>query len=82
MSVSFLERYYSDMTWQGRVMVMEIFHMAASLSDPSWTVGKTANFFGVSIGLASENLKLADAIHSNEKLMSVETRKEALRKLK
>lgn len=82
MSVSFTERYYSDNTWQGRVLVMEIFHMAAILSDPNWTVGKTANFFGVSIGLASENLRLADAIHANERLMLVPTRTEALRKLR
>lgn len=61
---------------------MEIFHMAATLSDASWTVGKTASFFGVSIGLASENLKLAEAIHENERLMRIDTRKEALRRLR
>lgn len=81
MGVSFTERYYSDKTWQGRVMVMEIFHLAAISSDRNWTVGKTASFFGVSIGLASENLRLADAIHRNEKLLECKTRQEALRKL-
>ncbi len=81
MAVSFTERYESEKTWYGKATVMEIFHMAAALSDRNWTVSKTANFFGVSIGLVSENLRLADALHHNEKLLECKTRQEALRKI-
>lgn len=80
--MTFLDRYESEKTWSGRAMVMEIFHLAAIAHDSSWTLTKTANYFEVSIGLASENLRLAQALHVNEGLMSCTTRQEALRKMR
>lgn len=60
---------------------MEIFHMGSKMKDCRWTIGMTAEKFNVSIGLVSENLRLADALHRQPKLMNIETRAEALSKI-
>jgi hypothetical protein len=60
---------------------MEIFHLAMTCKFQRWTISKTAQEFDVSIGLVSENLRLAQAIHSNEKLLKCGSRVEALKKM-
>lgn len=60
---------------------MEIFHLAACMHDTTWTISKTANYFTVSIGLVSENLKLAYAIHDDPSILCCNSRQNALRKL-
>jgi len=81
MSISFLDRYQAEPTWHGRAMIMEIYHLAMSHRNNQWTVAKTASHFNCSVGLVSENLKLAEAIHSNERLLNCESRQKALRRL-
>jgi hypothetical protein len=82
MGQTFIERYNQEETWYGRAMVMEILHLTMTSHNRDWSVSKTAVFFGVSVGLASENLKLAAAIHVKEDLMKCPTRQEALRKIR
>jgi hypothetical protein len=60
---------------------MEIYHLAMLHRNPPWTVTKTALNFECSVGLVSENLKLAEAFHNNKKLMDCKTRREALKKM-
>lgn len=79
--MTFLERYNQETTWHGKVMIMEIYHLAMSSRFKDWTISKTAKSFGVSIGLVSENLRLAHAIHVNEKFMKCESRQAALKLL-
>jgi hypothetical protein len=79
--MTFVERYYAETTWQGKVMVMEIYHLARTANNPNWTISMTATEFDVSIGLVSENLKLAYALHNNPKVLSAPNRQEALKKL-
>jgi hypothetical protein len=79
--MTFQERYYQERTWHAKVMVMEIFHLAMTQREPDWTLTKTAREFGVSVGLVSENLRLALLIHANEKVLRCNTRQDALRKL-
>lgn len=79
--MTFVERYNQETTWHGKAIVMEIYHLAMSSRLRTWTITKTAEHFNCSIGLVSENLRLAHAIHLNEKLISIPTRQEALRKL-
>jgi len=81
MPQTFKDKYQECDKWQEKVMVMEIFHMARKVNDNSWTISKTAEMFGVSVGLVSENLRLADALHRNPKLFKIETRAEALNKI-
>jgi hypothetical protein len=80
--MTFLEKYREAETWFDKAFVMEIYHLAMSQRDKSWTVGKTAEYFECSIGLASENLKLANHIHTQPKLLKIPTRQDALRKIR
>ena len=79
--MTFLERYQLAETWQDKCLVMEIYHLAMTTRSKNWTITRTAESFGVSIGLVSENLRLALAIHVNPKMLECETRQDAIRKL-
>lgn len=79
--MTFVERYNQETTWYGKVLVMEIYHLAMTSRSRNWTITKTAENFGVSIGLVSENLRLAHAIHLNESFSTIPSRQEALKKL-
>lgn len=79
--MTFKERYNLESTWQGRVIIMEIYHLAQCHRFKQWTVTRTAEYFGCSIGLTSENLRLALATHRDEAILKCEYRQEALKKL-
>lgn len=79
--MTFYERYNRETTWHGKAMIMEIYHLAMLSRSKDWTISKTAEHFGVSNGLVSENLRLANAIHSNNEILEAESRQHALRKL-
>lgn len=82
--MTFVERYYAETTWQGKVIIMEIYHLTMITKETKWTLSNTAEQFGVSTGLVSENLNLANAFHNtaSDKLFKCESRDEALRKLR
>jgi hypothetical protein len=79
--MTFKERYQKEDTWHGRAMIMEIYHLAMTTRERRWTITKTAEHFNVSIGLVSENLRLAHAMHTDDKIIKCESRQEALKKL-
>jgi len=79
--MTFKEKYDQSNNWQEKVSVMEIYHLIGLCRNNFWTISYTATYFEVSIGLVSENLKLADALHYNEKLVKCESRQDALKKL-
>jgi len=80
--MTFLERYTKEETWWGKVLIMEIFHLTMSQKDNTWTVGKTAEQFQCSIGLVSENLRLAHASHNSLPIIiNCDTREQALKML-
>jgi hypothetical protein len=80
--MTFKERYKIEETWHGKAMIMELYHFAmCQRVHGRWTISKTAEHFNCSIGLVSENLKLAHAFHSNPKLMESPNRQEALKRL-
>lgn len=79
--MTFREKYIRVNSWPSKAIVMEIFHLAMSNREQQWNITKTAEYFGVSIGLVSENLRLAHAMHSDDKLHECESRTEALRRL-
>lgn len=80
-SLTFLEKYRECKTWYEKVMVLEVYHLTGKHRYKDWSVSKTAAYFEISVGLASENLKLAKAIHDNPKLVDLQYRKDALKKL-
>ena len=79
--MTFKEKYEQETTWQGKMTVMEIYHLAMSANNPRWTITLTARDFNVSIGLVSENLRLAYSSHINPKILECESRQEALKRL-
>ena len=79
--MTFRDRYRQESTWQGKVMVIEIYHLAMTQRIKGWTITRTAEHFECSIGLVSENLHLAQAIHTDDKILKCESRQEALKKL-
>lgn len=60
---------------------MEILHLTMKVNRSDWAISDTAQYFGVSVGLVSENLKLAEAFHTTPKLMEIGSRQAALTKL-
>ena len=79
--MTFPEKYRLEKTWYGKVTIMEIFHLTMSINYNHWTIHDTAKEFNVSIGLVSENLKLAKEIDKNPNIIKCETRQDALKKL-
>lgn len=79
--MTFLERYQSETTWYGRVIIVEIFHLTMTQRQKTWTIAQTATELGLSISLVSENLKLAEAMHKDENLINAGSRVKALRKI-
>jgi hypothetical protein len=77
--MTFLERYNQETTWHGKAIVMEIYHLAMSTRSKNWTITKTAEHFECSIGLVSENLKLALALHTQTELIRCSSRQDALK---
>jgi hypothetical protein len=80
--MTFPERYKQEETWHGKVMIMEIYHLAMTYRyGKDWTISHTSLEFNVSVGLVSENLKLAKALHEDETIIKCESRQDALKKL-
>lgn len=80
--MTFPEKYHESTKWVDKVLILEIFHLTMCMRDNTWTVSKTANEFGCSIGLVSENLRLANLIHARPDMLKVESRVDALKKLR
>ncbi len=80
--MTFVERYNQESTWHGKVLVMEIYHLAMISRSNAWTITKTAEHFGVSIGLVSENLRLATLINIDPNFSSIASRQDALLKIR
>ena len=80
--MTFQEKYKKANTWYERASIMEIFHLTMRSRDKSWTLRKTATEFNCSMGLVSENLKLAASIHEYPEILKEDTRIEALEWIK
>lgn len=79
--MTFKERYSMSTTWQERSQVMEIFHLAQVLHNKKWRIQDSAQYFQCSLGLMSENLKLAEAMHARSDILNCNSRQDALRRI-
>jgi hypothetical protein len=77
--MTFKEKYHKEKEWLNKVVVMEVYHLHKLCSNKKWKISDTAKYFGVSKGLVSENLNLAENLM---KVESCSSRKKALEKLK
>lgn len=76
--VDYYAEYKNAKEWHKKVCIMNLFHNTMLLQCHSWTLSDTAKFFDVSIGLVSENLKLAIQLDERPELMQAKSRQEAL----
>jgi hypothetical protein len=79
--MTFKDRYDASKVWHEKAIVIELYHLTMHQQNKNWTLIKTAKYFHVSIGLVSENLRLADAIHYDAGILKCETRQDALKRL-
>jgi hypothetical protein len=79
--VTFQEKYRQCSRWQDKVTIMNLYHGLALSHYSTWTIRQTASVFDVSIGLVSENLRLASALDAGSTVINCTTRQEALTKL-
>lgn len=75
--MTFRERYERSESWSEKVTIMELFHIQMK-ERQHWNMRKTAKYFDVSLALVGENIRLARAIHANEKVAELKDRKTAL----
>jgi hypothetical protein len=79
--MTFLERYQKAEFWYEKVILIEIYHLARTQQFPLWTIAMTAQDFQISIGLVSENLRIAKTMHQDESLINCKTRVDALKRI-
>jgi len=77
--MSIKDEYEKSKQWNVKVLLMNVFHIQRKVEDKKWRIRDTANYFEVSMGLVSENLKLAKQI---KVLKKCSNREEALRKIR
>jgi len=77
-----LHQYRDEKDWLVKVQTMALIHNLSVIKDKSWVLNDTARLMEVSIGLVSENLKIARAISEDEQFMrKCKSRIDALSKL-
>lgn len=79
--MTILEQYNSSSLWDEKIVLMEIYHLGQKMTNKQWTLHDTAWHFNVSIGLVSENLRLAGALRVYPNLNKCESRQQALNML-
>ncbi len=83
MNNSFLDRYNNSTTWHEKCTIMALYHLTMRNNMHNcWTMKDTAEYFSVSLGLVSENIKLSNAIDEDNSLTKLLTRQKALDKIK
>jgi hypothetical protein len=79
--MTFIERYKKEDRWYIKVIMMEIYHIDKKLKVPGWTIKQLAEEFHCSIGLCSENLQIAEKMHTDSELINCKNRAEALKRI-
>jgi len=79
MEMTFVEAYLKSSDWKRKIVLVSVFHKSRLSKDHRWTVRATAKYFKISVGLASENLRLS---LEWDKINTCHSRNEALKVLK
>lgn len=79
--LTFKDKYLSCKTWQDKAIVVGLYHTIMCIKYPSWTVLDTALHFEISVGLTSENIRLAEQINSGNESINKSASREAALKL-
>lgn len=74
--MTFKQKFDTCLFWHEKVKIIALYHMIKTFRyKRTWTVRKTANYFGVSMGFASENLMLNEHMDA---IALCKSRKQAL----
>lgn len=57
--MTYKEKFHSSQDWKEKIFLVSQFHSRRCIHTKTWKVKQTAQYFGVSVGLVSENLNLA-----------------------
>lgn len=76
------ERLTIERRWNKRAILINFYHNTMLMRNNKWSIRKTAKRLSISLGAASEAIKLSNAILKNGELEMCKTRKEALSKIK
>ena len=78
--ITFKEKYQSDPTWQQKALTIYLYHTIMCHKYPTWVLQDTASHFEISIGLVSENIRLANEMSgNNRRIAQCNTREDALK---
>lgn len=77
--MTYKQKYDSCKTWQEKCLIINLYHCLMVLEHDDWQMRQTAKYFNISLGLVSEDIKLA--IHI-ELVKSCKYRKDALELVK
>lgn len=77
--MTYKEKFHSSHNWKEKIFLVSQFHSRRCIHTKGWKVKQTARYFGVSVGLVSENLNLARVFDS---LGECGSRAQAIKKFK
>lgn len=77
----FKKQYNESDSWQQKVIILSLFHSSMIIRDKNWNMKQTAAHFSISIGLVSENIRLAKELNGTkcDELMKSATREDGLK---
>lgn len=80
--MDFYTAYKTTEEWHRKADLVHLYHNMCRSGDSRWTLKNTAMYFGVSLALVSEDVKLSKAFNKWPELVKMETRQHALEEVK
>ncbi len=77
--MKYSEKYHTERRWDKKVLIIHVYHHIMLLRKKDWRVRDTARILKISVGKASEDLKLAKEL---DKVIDCRSRNEALKRIK
>ena len=73
--MTYKEKYQTSKSWQQKVQIVNLYYQFKSGHGRKWSMRNTATYFGISLGLVSEYVKLG---LNMEKVKHFESRNKAM----
>jgi len=67
--------------WYKNVLIVDFFHCGMQIKNREWKLSDTADYFGISVGAASEAITLTSGLHQYPELWRL-SRNKALKQLR
>lgn len=77
--LTFRDSYILANDWKRRIILISLYHNSRLSKRKNWKLTDSAKYFGISLGLTSESLNLAE---NWELIKECQSRADALRRLK